>query len=227
MKTLWKSMLTGPRSANGSREIWKVGEWRKCEGELKICQSGYHASKNVIDAMNYVNAEVIARVEVRGKHIDQDDKQCWEEMRVVKAWPWTKKDSVSLAIYAAELVIGIFEKRYPDDKRPRLAIEAAKRWLNEPSEENRQAATRAAGAAGAARSAWAARSAEVAAWVAAGAARAAGAAGAAEAAAGAARAAWAARAAAGAARAAAEAAVKAKCHKFVLARLAAKEKGDD
>lgn len=50
-------------------------------------------------------------------------------MRIVKAYKWTPQDSVKLAIYSAELVIDIFEKQYPDDKRPRLAIEAAKAYL--------------------------------------------------------------------------------------------------
>jgi hypothetical protein len=209
---LWKSMLTGPRSANGSREPWKIGKWRTCQDELRMCAVGYHASRNVIDAMNYVNAEVIAQVEVRGKHIAQDDKQCWEEMRVVKAWPWTKEDSVSLAIYAAELVIGIYEARYPDDMRPRQAIDAARKWLKDPTEVNRQAARAAADVAWAAADvAWAA--ADVA-WAAAGAA--------ADAAGAAAReAAWAAAwAAAGAARGD----IMGKCHKFVLARL--RERGE-
>ena len=36
---------------------------------------------------------------------------------------------IKYAIYAAEQVLNIFEKKYPDDKRPRLAIEAAKKYL--------------------------------------------------------------------------------------------------
>lgn len=79
--------------------------------------------------------------------IEQDDKQCWEEMRIVKKVNWNKKDSVSLAIYAAELVIDNFEIRYPNDKRPREAIEAAKRWLKNPTEKNRSAAASMANAA--------------------------------------------------------------------------------
>ena len=206
---LWKSMKAGPKSDNGNEGAWKIGEWRKHEGKLGMCQSGYHASKNIIDAMSYVNAEVIAQVEVRGKHLEQGDKQCWSEMRIITAWPRTKEDSVSLAIYAAELIIGIFEKRYPDDKRPRQAIDAAKRWLSEPTEENRQAAEAARAAAEAAAwAAWAAaEEAAMAAWAA---ALAAGAA---------AGAAW-------AAKEAARAKVKTKCHRFVLRRLAGKSKED-
>jgi hypothetical protein len=143
MKTLWKSMQSGLRSGVGDM-TWTVGTWKKHEGKLDMCHSGFHASVWAIDAMRYVGCEVLALVEVRGKHLAQDDKQCWSEMRVVRAYEWTKPDSVAMAIYAAELVIGEYEKQYPDDKRPRQAIEAAKAWLENPSEENRSAADAAA-----------------------------------------------------------------------------------
>ena len=69
-------------------------------------------------------------------------------MKVVKAYKWQKKDSVELAIYAAELVIDTYEKEYPNDDRPRKAIEAAKTYLKSPTDKNRQAAEAAAEAAG-------------------------------------------------------------------------------
>ena len=68
-------------------------------------------------------------------------------MRIVKAYHWKKEDSVALTIYSAELVIGIYEKKYPNDTRPRDATEAAKKWLAEPTEANRTRAANAANAA--------------------------------------------------------------------------------
>ena len=54
-------------------------------------------------------------------------------------WAWwylrkvlTKEQSVKIAIYASEQVIGIFEKKYPKDDRPRKAIESAKEYLKNP-----------------------------------------------------------------------------------------------
>ena len=47
----------------------------------------------------------------------------------------------------------IFEDKFPTDKRPRNAIEAAKNYVKNPSEENRIAAREAEGAARAARAA--------------------------------------------------------------------------
>ena len=75
------------------------------------------------------------------------DKECWSEMRIVKAWHWKKEDSVELAIFAAEEVLHIFEKKYPNDKRPREAIEAAKAYLKDPTDKNKKAARAAAEAA--------------------------------------------------------------------------------
>ena len=54
---------------------------------------------------------------------------------------------VSYAVYAAEQVIDIYEKKCPNDKRPRKAIEAAKACIKNPSAKNKEAAARAAGAA--------------------------------------------------------------------------------
>jgi len=47
---------------------------------------------------------------------------------------------VSYAVYAAELVLPIWEKKYPDDPRPHEAIEAAKRCIDAPSENNKREA---------------------------------------------------------------------------------------
>jgi hypothetical protein len=73
-----------------------------------------------------------------------------------------------IAIYAAELVLPIFEEKYPDDKRPRQAIEAKKKWLGgEISDEELAAASYAARNAAWATANDAARAAWAAAWAAA------------------------------------------------------------
>ena len=156
MPFLYKSL---PKNLTSYGHKFKVGKWYKAEGDLKICKNGFHCSQNIIDAMGFVNMEVLAKVEVRGKSIIQDDKECWEEMRLVKTYKWTKKDSVSLAIFAAELVLPNFEKQYPNDKRPREAIEAAKKVLKNNCKKNRDVAAEAAESAArsaAAESAWSA-----------------------------------------------------------------------
>ena len=62
----------------------------------------------------------------------------------------TKDNAVRFAIYAAREASHIFEAAYPEEKRPRKAIEAAEAWLENPSEETANAAARAASSARAA-----------------------------------------------------------------------------
>jgi len=156
-------------SDSGEQE-WTIGEWYTAEGKLELCKNGFHCSKKMREAFSYVQGEVFATVEVKGKHESDMDKEVWQKMRIVEAYKWTNKQSVELSIYAAELVLENFEKQFPNDTRPRDAIEAAKKVLEHDTKKNRDAARSAAESArSAARSA--AWSAESAAWSAESAAR--------------------------------------------------------
>ena len=108
----WKLLRGGLKSENGGM-TWKIGRWEKHEGEIDICHSGFHSSNDPYHAFSYVQGEILARVECRGEHIDQNDKSCWKEQRVIKAYKWTKKDSLKLAIFSAELVLKNYEDKYP------------------------------------------------------------------------------------------------------------------
>ena len=55
-----------------------------------------------------------------------------------------KREHVWRAVDAARSVLNIYERRYPNDQRPRRAIEAAERWLKDPTESNRIQAAHAA-----------------------------------------------------------------------------------
>ena len=131
-KTLWKSLKADFETNHGAFPA-KIGEWAKVDGPIKCCHKGFHASKRAVDAMRFVDCEIIALVEVRGESDHEKDKSAHAEMRILKAYKWTKRDSVELAIFAAEQVIEIYEKKYPKDDRPRKAIEAAKNWLKNPT----------------------------------------------------------------------------------------------
>jgi len=117
---------------------WEIGVWHTTECK-ELCH-GFNCSRRIVDAIQYVSGEILAEVEVRGKHFDDKDKSTHAEMRIIKALKWTQADSVSLAIYAARLVLDVYESAYPGDDRPRAAIEAAERWLADPSVENQAAA---------------------------------------------------------------------------------------
>jgi hypothetical protein len=168
---LWKAMREGLKSQFDQSQ-WHIGKWRKLKEVKELC-AGFNASPRIIDAMQYVNMELLAKVEVRGQIIKGDDKSTASQMRVIEAWHWPKEESVRLSIFAAELVLPNFEKVYPFDDRPRKAIEAARAWLENPTsawsaarsaESARSAAESAWSAASAAWSAWSAASATWSAW---------------------------------------------------------------
>ena len=150
----WKFLREGMKSDSGDC-VWEIGKQKTFKGDLVMCEQGFHCSKTVWQAFSYVQGEILAQVEVSGTHETQDDKEVWEKMKIVKAYKWQKQDSVELAIYAAELVISIYEKKYPDDDRPRKAIEAAKKYLKNPTKKNQDAAWASAWAARVAWAAWA------------------------------------------------------------------------
>lgn len=69
----------------------------------------------------------------------------WANWAIVRCM--RRKSYLKYAIYAAELVLDLYEKEYPSDKRPREAINAAKKCIEKPITENKNAARSAASAA--------------------------------------------------------------------------------
>jgi hypothetical protein len=67
---------------------------------------------------------------------NHDHKQHWSNWLISHSL--SKMDRIRYAVYAAEQVIDIFEKKYPKDKRPREAIQAVKRYIKNPTEENKE-----------------------------------------------------------------------------------------
>ena len=84
------------------------------------------------------------------KIYDECDRGEWLIWLLRKSGNLDKPKAVELAIVCAQHVLEIFEKKYPDDKRPRKAIEALLEWLKHPTEANRKSAAGAADAAAAA-----------------------------------------------------------------------------
>jgi hypothetical protein len=77
--------------------------------------------------------------------LTEDNHNDWANWVIVRFM--THEQKVQYAIFAAEQVIDIYEKKYPTDGRPRKAIEAAKNYLKDKSLTNKEAAYAAAHAA--------------------------------------------------------------------------------
>jgi len=121
---------------------------------LNACQDGIYL------VATYEDKEAGAVI----RRLVADNKWNWANWLIARLMSY--KQYVSYAVFASLQVIDIFEKKHPGDNRPRKAIEAAKKCIDDPSEENKKAAAKAAKAAKKAPwAAWAA--AEAKAWAAA------------------------------------------------------------
>ena len=115
--------------------------------ELDACQSGiaWFLEQGTNDL------EVICNSFLEDtEYVDEDGHTCLDYLIWLLPRLMDKKQYIKLAIYAAEIALPIFENRYPEDDRPRKAIQAAQAYLEDPSEENRKAASAASAAARAA-----------------------------------------------------------------------------
>jgi hypothetical protein len=86
--------------------------------------------------------------EGRGASVAADDKVAFSSARLVsQVGTLTQVIAVQWAAECARRVLKHYEDRYPEDKRPREAIQAALKWAKDPTEANRAAAYNAANAA--------------------------------------------------------------------------------
>jgi len=74
------------------------------------------------------------------KRLKKEDHLDWSNWLIVRLM--TYDEQIKYAIFAAEQVIGIYEKKYPDDIRPRKAkaIEAVKEYLKSKDKDAADAA---------------------------------------------------------------------------------------
>jgi len=69
----------------GNELAWKIGEEREVEGELKMCQWGYHASPSFYDALSYAKGNMACIVELSGEIIKDTDKYVARTRKLIKA----------------------------------------------------------------------------------------------------------------------------------------------
>ena len=143
-KIIGYKWITDKNKSSSGNISWKKGIWQKHTGKLELCQSGFHASRSPLQSLEYIYGDNWWVVEARGRIKEQkDDKFTCSEMRIIKRLP-VKKILVKFAIKCARRCLKNFEIYNSKDKRPRKAIEAAERYIENPTEKNRKAAGSAA-----------------------------------------------------------------------------------
>ena len=130
-----------PRSKRPGKWIPPIG------GMLSACSNGYHVL--TLEQLPRWLGPSIFEVEVKGDGIQQPDKHLYPQARLIrKLGKWNDRAARIYACDCAEHVLGLFENRYPADKRPRKAIETARLFAEgKASKEDLTAARTAAGAA--------------------------------------------------------------------------------
>ncbi len=126
------------RSYSGDKPQWALGVMLTYNGEVKPGYGGFHASSDLRSAFNNIlpRGDRLFEVEARGVVYGERGLFAAKEMKLIREID-LKPLSVEYAIGCARHVLPKYENKYPNDDRPRKAIEAAEKWLKEPTEENR------------------------------------------------------------------------------------------
>lgn len=109
-------------SYQGGPALPPIGEWTDTVPHPKLCVRGWHACRWE-DARLHLAAELWV-CELAGVVVQGPDKVVAERCRLVR-----QVDTPTWSLFAAdcaERALPLFEARYPDDRRPRRAIEAAR-----------------------------------------------------------------------------------------------------
>jgi hypothetical protein len=142
------------RNKDGS---WTPGEWMpEIEGPLVECENGYHLA-TMEQLPQWLNERIFV-AEVDGELIEASDGDKWvaRKVRLVAETAWNERTARLFAADCAEHVLYLYERDYPADKRPRMAIATARKYANGEATLEELDAARAAAKAAAWAAAWAA-----------------------------------------------------------------------
>lgn len=108
MKTFFAWHFTSDKLRDGS-PLPKVGMWEHYEGELELCESGLHWSREPFDALQHAPGANLRRVEIKGDFLEQSDKGCSHYRRTVYQF-----DSTELLRYFARMQVLSVIHLYPN-----------------------------------------------------------------------------------------------------------------
>jgi hypothetical protein len=128
MTTYYKVLGHDHRPCHGGSGTWpEPGKWLSVSGEIVPCLRGLHLTDRA-HLVEWLGPEIwIAEVHPKATVADNGNKIAVSRARLVsRVDAWNERTQRLFAAACAEHVLPIFEKRYPDDDRPRRAIETAR-----------------------------------------------------------------------------------------------------
>ena len=128
----WHFLREDMTAGNGNEPAWTVGETRSLPDDREIipCEYGYHASPTAWDALEYTPGPVLCLVEIDGdlhEHGSPVNKYAARSRTLIAAIN-VSRELREFAADCAERALFRFEELYPDDNRPRRAIEVAREY---------------------------------------------------------------------------------------------------
>jgi hypothetical protein len=132
--TLYKVLNRDRTPFWGGSGQWPVeGEWLQVKGTLIPCERGLHVCKGEEQLVSWLGP-AIWTVEVDGEQIELDEdmpKLVVRRARLVqRVETWNDRTARLFAADCAERSVQSYERSYPNDQRPRDAVNTARRFAN-------------------------------------------------------------------------------------------------
>ena len=153
----FKVLVKGRKSCHGGKAVWKIGKWMPKIKDIIVCEKGYHLCR-LQDLLQWVDKKdgEVWFAEGKGNKIVSDNKVVFQQARITKKTAWNERTARLFAADCAEHVLKIWTKKYPDDKRPAEAIQAARDFANGKIDKKQLAAARSAARSAAWSAVWSA-----------------------------------------------------------------------
>ena len=124
----------------GREPVWKIGEERSVEGELEMCEWGYHASPSWYDALSYARGNMACLVELSGEIKKGTDKYVARTRKLLDA----RNAEFVLREWGCDCAERALKKAGVIDERSWNAIKTARLYNRGKATEGDLAAARAA-----------------------------------------------------------------------------------
>lgn len=120
---------------------WTPGAWVEVEGDIEACVNGLHACRD--EQVLWWLGPAMFALEYDGEPEDAGDKVVGRRARLLRRFEtWNERTARLFACDCAERVLPIYERDYPNDRRPRAAIETARRFAKGNATRKELAAAR-------------------------------------------------------------------------------------
>lgn len=113
-----------------TQDGWTPGEWREVEGKLVACENALHGCREE-DLLGWISDELYLMEYAEPPEVHENNKVYGRKARLLsRVETWDERTARLFACDCTERVLPIFERRFPDDPRPRQAIATARRYAD-------------------------------------------------------------------------------------------------